>query len=74
MGDELYLRRLPLPSLATLFLAQLLPGGWGKRLLTTWLSSPSAQRREEEEEEQRREEEEEEERERGGEDKIGVQC
>ena len=37
MGDELYLRRMPLHSLVTLLLFQVLPGGWGKRALSRWL-------------------------------------
>ena len=37
MGDELYLRRMPLHSLVTLLLFQVLPGGWGKRVLSRWL-------------------------------------
>ncbi|KAL8624660.1 hypothetical protein ACOMHN_038206 [Nucella lapillus] len=37
VGDEMFLRRQPLHCLLVLSLCQLIPGSWGRRILTRWL-------------------------------------
>ena len=37
VGDEMYLRRMPLSHLVALYLCQVLPGGFGRNTLSRWL-------------------------------------